>query len=601
MAKRKESVSTSRRSRKTRGTNSGNEKEWTVMVYMSADNNLSEECVWSLKEIMRAGQNDKVGIMVQLDPSATRIQRFDLSANRTPRRPQKAATKPSSMLARLSKETGRSVRSLDSILRVREDTMASVKALKEFIIASKEAHPAKRYLLVLSGHGQGSIGRSFLQDDFPDPARRLRSGKRLRRGTEALTMQGVRNAILSTDRVDVVGMDACGLGMAEAGFQLREATDFMVASEGFEMNTGWPYFEVLTSLYAKPDMKPEDVATMIVDVHTAYYAEFLMAGVSTDISACRLDRSSDLAREVRQLARKLMAQLPSDIGLPRDRGFVRDRRVFVEDLVLSQRAIADAVILAHWRSQSYRFERHTDLYDFCDLLERGCDDQGIIEACRKVKNAIRGENAGEGYVLKSCHTGSAYQHSNGVAVYFPWADVDPAYNSLAFSERAAWGQFLQDYIVTTRRPPRELSGSSRGASRHVDRQAGVRDAPPISRRDAPPLDRRDAPPIDRRDAPPIDRRDAPPLDRRDAPPLDRRDAPPLDRRDAPPLDRRDAPPLDRRDAPQLDRRDASQFNTRDSPPLDRRDAPEIDRRGKLLTPEMKNPPDRFFDDVTESW
>jgi hypothetical protein len=336
-------------------------------------------------------------------------------------------------------------------------------------------------------------------------------------------------------------------------------------------------------------MNAEELGVAIVDAHTKYYSSFLMAGVSTDISACRLNKSDDLANAVGELAEELRAALPKSAtrsGKKRS----RSDRVYVEDLKLSERAIPDAMVMAHWRAQSYRFERHTDLYDFCDLLSEGCEDERIIKACEKVKEVIKGRNgARDGYVIKSCHTGTAYQYSNGVAVYFPWAEFDSGYRRLRFSKDSSWGRFLDEYVVTTRRRPRGLSGASHVVEIEEDREAEVRDNPEIGRRDNPEIRRRDNPEIGTRDNPEIRRRDNPEIGTRDNPEIRRRDNPEIGTRDNPEIRRRDNPEIGTRDNPEI--------NRRDNPAIRRRDNPEIGTRGELILPEVKNPPDMFFDDI----
>ena len=57
-------------------------------------------------------------------------------------------------------------------------------------------------------------------------------------------------------------------------------------------------------------------------------------------------------------------------------------------------------------------------------------------------------------VRKSCFTGVENQFSNGASIYFPWADVAPLYEQLAFARDAGWNSFLQAYVQETRRKPR---------------------------------------------------------------------------------------------------------------------------------------------------
>ena len=57
-----------------------------------------------------------------------------------------------------------------------------------------------------------------------------------------------------------------------------------------------------------------------------------------------------------------------------------------------------------------------------------------------------GRQAIDDLVRKSCFTGVQNQFSNGVSIYFPWSEVAPDYQKLAFASRAGWNDFLQKYI-----------------------------------------------------------------------------------------------------------------------------------------------------------
>ncbi|HEX9002530.1 MAG TPA: hypothetical protein VGB07_21665, partial [Blastocatellia bacterium] len=54
------------------------ETRWNVLIYMAADNNLTEECVFSLSEILKAGILPEINIVAQLD-SGDAITRFNFN------------------------------------------------------------------------------------------------------------------------------------------------------------------------------------------------------------------------------------------------------------------------------------------------------------------------------------------------------------------------------------------------------------------------------------------------------------------------------------------------------------------------------------------
>jgi hypothetical protein len=53
------------------GSNDDNNRQWTVLIYMAGDNNLSEECVYSLIEAKEAltDYHNKLAVLAQFDPS----------------------------------------------------------------------------------------------------------------------------------------------------------------------------------------------------------------------------------------------------------------------------------------------------------------------------------------------------------------------------------------------------------------------------------------------------------------------------------------------------------------------------------------------------
>src|ERR1044071_6241645 len=57
-------------------------KQWTVMIYLSGDNNLSEECVWAIKEMYRVGLKQEIAVVAQYKSIARGmpVTRYDVTA-----------------------------------------------------------------------------------------------------------------------------------------------------------------------------------------------------------------------------------------------------------------------------------------------------------------------------------------------------------------------------------------------------------------------------------------------------------------------------------------------------------------------------------------
>ena len=146
-----------------------------------------------------------------------------------------------------------------------------------------------------------------------------------------------------------------------------------------------------------------------------------------------------------------------------------------------------AILLAHWRSQSYWQESYTDIADFCFCLLRELKKEAgessdtmheIICACKDVLRVLRKEtdsfNTITNDVLEECadesnkaisdhvilmaeFAGPAYQYANGLSVFFPWSQPETdipvleEYRSYKFNRETSWLTFLEMYWRTTMR------------------------------------------------------------------------------------------------------------------------------------------------------
>src|SRR5262249_41111249 len=152
-----------------------------------------------------------------------------------------------------------------------------------------------------------------------------------------------------------------------------------------------PYHRILDELKKKAPatVKPEELARIIIETYISFYEDYVVAGVSVDQSACDLRKFDEVTSAVRELATVLKQKVWDLEG-------------------------HNAILLAHWRAQSYKNEQYVDLWDFCDLLEEGCIYQDVQTVCKGVKEAVNS------VVIMSHYSGAAFQHSHGLSIFFPW-------------------------------------------------------------------------------------------------------------------------------------------------------------------------------------
>ena len=453
--------------------------EWTVMVYLAGDNNLTTECMFALTEMKGAALDGKdFNVVAQFDPSdpylpshrykidpanktiyedifdcaryyknkdEVRFKKESLNANALAAQRQEALEKlRKAGLKELQKASLTSTR-VSNVTTDDTDTGSPI-TLYNFISYCLQRYPARHYMVVLSGHAGGTERDYLLKDES---------------SARSLTFNELKQVFrqIKRDRggklIDIIGMDNCLMSMAEICYELREVAQIVVGCESFSPISGWPYRQILERL-SKEFVNPKlpagksvtvEAARAIVDEYVSFYSSYWMAGLSVTQSALNVTKVEELQRHINRLAQAMEKELVAES---------KD-----ESLAPAERSLENALLLAHWEAQSYNGEQYVDLYDFCDCLQRRGPSPQIYKRCQTLKDFIHDE-----FVLNSCYCGAIYQYSYGVSIYFPWAEIAPSYWNLDFVDEKApgWGRFLKAYTQLTRRLPRGMDSQKTVAS-----------------------------------------------------------------------------------------------------------------------------------------
>jgi hypothetical protein len=396
-------------------------KKWTVMVYLAGDNNLDSAGTDDLDEMKRVGSTDAINVIAQYDsPSARGTRRFYL---------RKGGTIDSDVVATLgTTNTG------------------DPKFLSDFIAWGTKNYPADHYLVVLWNHGAGWDDTDIYANErnapvrrlasrpvrhafFHTPVRRLLAKAKTDINTRAILLDdGAKDfldnhemkAVLARGKkslkrnIDILGMDACLMSMAEVGYQVRGSVDFTVGSEQTEPGDGWPYDTILAALAKNPALSPSELSCLITEKYLASYRP--NEGVTQ--SACNLSKSEALATAVKSLATALRGASSDDV---------------------------QKILAARTRVQSYEVRDNVDLVDLCTILAGSGITATIATACRAVIDA-----ASKDYVIAQGGKGASVKNSHGVAIYFPFQEVSPLYPGLDFCKKTGWDKFLKWFIATVR-------------------------------------------------------------------------------------------------------------------------------------------------------
>lgn len=371
--------------------------EWTVMVYLDADNNLESAGIDDINEMEMVGSSADVNIVIQVD----RIPRSVLDANNegsdddisngnwtnTRRYYITQDYDPYTINSQLISELG-------------ELNMGSPQTLIDFATWAVTNYPAKKYLLVIWNHGGGFRSKELSKDIAWDDTS----------GGDKITMPELEYALSAISiqmgkNVDIVGMDACLMAMTEVAYQIKDYADILVTSEENEPNDGWPYDTILGQLVSYPTMTPNQLATDIVDSYVFSYT----ASDNVTQSAIDLSYMNTLAGQLSTLALAIM----SDTLTP-----------------------TVSYINAAYFSQYYNDYDFIGLYDFCNQLATYSNSLEVKNIASNIQQTLNYA------VLRWGYNGYEVNKSRGLSIYFPHTYYDTYYNNTNFSQDTFWDEML---------------------------------------------------------------------------------------------------------------------------------------------------------------
>lgn len=433
------------------------------MIYMAGDNNLAVDMAYAMEQIKGvAGEGENSpNLFVYYDGNSSSIPTLycDFSNPRKPKyvRSFKVPNKLHNVPTRQN-ENAADFRSVLNFVDWCVNKVEVENAEGEVTYGRR----ANKYAFIFSGHSLGFQDIGLFRDET--------SGKTMKMNDLFMTLMRIINneeelkalvagfdlppeilqrdtTVLLGQPLDLLGFDACVMGMLEVGYQFSDVAKTMIASEGSVPSAGWTYAKILGSLAStNAAFDKLTFAERFVREFIKSQDSFTVGGVSVDMAAWDLGQLQKLASTFDALAMALLECFED----PASRIFRQMERVILQ---------------VHWKCQTYMYDQNIDLGDFCELLDRECglligelgggDDKEVLDylqkTCREVLVQLRKA------VILSGFSGGSYQYSNGVSVFFPWSregyEVSKKnYEGLFFikdsgrDKQLTWTGFLKKYL-----------------------------------------------------------------------------------------------------------------------------------------------------------
>ena len=395
--------------------------KWTFMVYVDGDNNLEGAALDDFLEMAQVGSTPEMNILVQVDRIPGHSSAHNDWTDTRRFRIEKGST-PSDV----------------PIQNLGEVNMGDPAALQDFVEWGVTNYRADYYALVIWNHGGGwRDARETMAAKAAEDISRGETATPVARAiawddtdNDVLFMKEVQNALTAArDRnntvvkLDLVGFDACLMGMVEVAYAIRASTSVMVGSEQLEPWDGWPYDAILADLRTNiTTYTPEDLGGTIV---TKYHQSYSGQSEITQ-SAVKIADLNNLVAKINHFTTVANTEWP----------MLKTAR--------NNSLVYHAGFYSYWG---------VDIWDFANEVYNNATNSALRSAALDLRNAV------DQMVVNELHSPDM-DGSHGLAIYFPATltafNNDPDHTAyldgntvmpVDFVTYNKWDNWLQEYYT----------------------------------------------------------------------------------------------------------------------------------------------------------
>jgi len=367
----------------------GAAKNWTFLVYLDADNNLEEVGSVDFMEMSAVGSDANINIVVEMDRTPyydsyygdwTTTKRFYVNQWMTPD-------------------------GYNALQDLGEMNMGDPQTLLDFIVWGVSAYPADNYALILWDHGGGWDGAVCWDDTNYD----------------SLTLDEVESALAQANnvtgvRVNLLGFDACLMGMVEVAYEVVEYVDVIAFSEETVPWDGLPYNTILWDLKAYPMMSAVELGNVIVSRYMEFYTNESMGDPYVTMSSMDISASAPLYLAIEQFSNELRTAIPTEQA---------------------------QIIGWMYNTEYFAYVDYIDLYHFAQIVSENTSIESLRNAALAVMSAVDATLTSEGH-------GFMHPNAHGLSIYFP--QVNSSYleyyaSMLDFTAAFSWDEFLIEELA----------------------------------------------------------------------------------------------------------------------------------------------------------
>ncbi len=419
-------------------------KEWTVMVYATTKDVLKYYMADQLLDLAGVGSTDKVNVVLETSfpveagdgTLSTPTVRMALGPAWSAQQLQQAVSSGFNESSQQLRESFLGAFSPYIVKREASADTGDWRRAADFTRWAKANYPAKRYLFLIFGHGNGIFdikkkqNKGTLQDTDTN---------------NYVTLPEMRLLMEQTGKVDAFVMLSCIMQMAEVAWQVKDYTDVVVGSGELMWAVSYDLNAMLMTLNADTGISAAELGRKMSEGYMARAKARNLPGAHSSVI---------LAGRLPGFAGKLDAWVDAQLALKDEKAVTAARkRVVRYDMFGITKATVPAV--ANYFSQS------GDLYDFVRLVTAGTPQdtpEQLLARQRgqELMDYIEKELVYSHSQYGTSHIQYEFARARGLAAYVPpgghffgsgtLADfeqnVETLYGDLPFARETRWGEFV---------------------------------------------------------------------------------------------------------------------------------------------------------------
>ncbi|MDO8804051.1 MAG: clostripain-related cysteine peptidase [Elusimicrobiota bacterium] len=399
-------------------------KEWTIMVYASVKDSLGGDQIQNLMALKRTGTTDRVNIVAESG--------FTFAV------PGEEISTPTLRML-LTKSTSYSSLDSDTLSIEQSVDMGDWRRVAAFIAWAKTSYPAKRYVFVPFGHGNGFF-------DYKKNPKAEKSTLSDKQTHNYVTVPEFGRVLKETGRVDVLLYLSCLMQTAEAAYEVKDYVDVIVGSEELMSSIGYDMGLLAETLDSRPGVSSAELGSIMAKSYVdrvRAHPDKISGGQASVIFAPKLGEFST----------RLDGWVKAALELKDEAAAVKARKEAARFDIFGITTVSTNTAQISLGSIS------GDLYDFVGIYTRNLpqDTPAQLLARRKgleLMEFISNEMLAGFYYTGTTRLGLDFARTHGISIHLPparplfasyqelEANTENSYSDFAFAKDGSWKQFM---------------------------------------------------------------------------------------------------------------------------------------------------------------